>query len=1061
MKKFVLSLILSLTLCAGLTLGFTLLNFSNTSAETQTSNRATQTSPLTPTAVGTENTYGVSNVTTTINTTGKTNPITFKGVFSKDKGTTTSTSLISFLEITIGSNLNENDYKSIAIKRSNSGTNASTYTETTDEFNTEITASKKTYYFTRETSFIVELYQADGTVVVSAQCSFSPVINETALQTLYSNISYFNGEYYCLGNGNSEITPKPITSKNEDNVGLVFDSALYSISINDVVVPESDQKVDKLNGNYQLIIPKNSYGKIKVTFTSKKAFITRSFVLNVINPVYTWNFYDSQGSDISNQNQFGKYYVFNEAVDLKVGISTTLIDVSKSAETITSGIKYFDGFKTYYSITPLDISEKIELNITETIRDSANTKTASTKQIVVDPTETYWNYSFGDANHSIYKISTSLKGAPKTTPPTTGSENIGSTQLVQSSPFAISDDALTFKIITKVPFSYNGESGESNGKYDIAIYQHSQGSNYGGAKNEPYNYINSAIYGKLTRQTNIYFLSESASIYNNNSNVSLFVKIGESSTSLSGNEKLISPFTKDDSNNSKKTIQIKNITSNPSTDESFASFYSFTFDATYYKQQSNIENKFFGNIISESDSAFSYTENGKTKTTNLTNAYVFSMFKNSSTASTNFLAKKEVGQISKMPTIYVDGDLKMPVYMNLVYNFNRDNYEKTTSGGNIFWDSNSFENFYELKKGDKIEFIEPGVYIVELYTFPSHEFAMNFVNRANTTSSDSSISESSIINNNYIRFEFEIAGPNISATSTNNHGETIPLSNRMLTQNQVRISVQFTKGAGQVLTAYKNNVEFNSFDESSSTDGVLTFYLDRANYAGSWTFTVFDASGNALKSLNFSIIDTAYLGFTINNREEYELLEVFDGEGNKLPTTHCYDLLDEGDYRINIANADKVPFLLTQDGRTRTTYAEKSATNSVIVSVQKPYFEINFTNNFEEDSKRTTEDISIGSVNGIEISKVTVFLNGKEIESYDPRVNDTGIGGLISSGHTYSNNGLYTIRITDKFNNSFEVQVEKYYKINYALIILIAIVIFALLFLIWFIYRSRRGLKVR
>ena len=42
-----------------------------------------------------------------------------------------------------------------------------------------------------------------------------------------------------------------------------------------------------------------------------------------------------------------------------------------------------------------------------------------------------------------------------------------------------------------------------------------------------------------------------------------------------------------------------------------------------------------------------------------------------------------------------------------------------------------------LQKGDKIEFFEPGIYIVELYTFPTHEFAKNFVNRALTTGEDS------------------------------------------------------------------------------------------------------------------------------------------------------------------------------------------------------------------------------------------------------------------------------------------------------------------------------------
>ena len=56
----------------------------------------------------------------------------------------------------------------------------------------------------------------------------------------------------------------------------------------------------------------------------------------------------------------------------------------------------------------------------------------------------------------------------------------------------------------------------------------------------------------------------------------------------------------------------------------------------------------------------------------------------------------------------------------------------------------------DLQVGDIIEFTEPGLYIVELYTFPSYEFAKNFVNRVISTGEDSTL------NNYYVRFEFEI-----------------------------------------------------------------------------------------------------------------------------------------------------------------------------------------------------------------------------------------------------------------------------------------------------------------
>ena len=1022
MKKFLLTMVSALSLICLVSVGFTSFGKSKSSNQAITTANTIVSNEQ---SVKEEN--GVSNFSfTNFYTSGNTytSPIKFEGVFSKSSTTinlsANDPSLISFLKVTIDSSIS---YDTITIQCINSGAGAITYNLSTDEYNTPIEQKTRTYYFTRQATYIVVLKLADKTIVATAQCSFSPVINHNALQNMYDNINYIDGTYYILGDGSSEIMPK-VKAETSSSNGLKFDTSLYSLSINNVKVKNTTNNV------YKLTIPANSYGKLTLTFTSYAAYVTRDIELVVINPSYSWNFYNEIGNNISEENKFGNFYVFNEIVKLKLEIannlknmnqSTTIEDTSSTPTSI-----WFNGFNETYSSTPLELTNSLKVVSTETIRNTANTDNLASNVLTVDKVanKLLWENTTKETDHSIFEISTSL--------------------LIDDT-YVVNPSVVTYKVITKVPYSSN--------KYELAIYQHSTGEYHGGAKNEVYNYLNTALDGKLTRSTNVYFLSSSTSIYNNTGLTTSEFYINFDGvltpTITIKNKENIYPFQSAPYNvtNANRTITIKNDTNTNSLDEeSFLSFYSFTFEATYYPQQDVATNRFYSNIISSEDSAFTYTDtSGNTRTSNLNDNYIFSMFKTGS--NDGFLAN--ANKISAMPKIEVTSDLKLPVYMNLTYNFNQDTYNSTIQNGNIFWDENGYENFHQLQVGDIIEFTEPGLYIVELYTFPSYEFAKNFVNRVISTGEDSTL------NNYYVRFEFEIEGPSISATSTNNEGNTIPLSNRMLTENNVRISINLTPDSGQILRVYKNNIEFNNFTSSA------TFTMDRTTYAGSWSFTVYDANNNPIKSLSFTIVDTAYLGFSINTREEYEALAVYNSDGEQLTPTHCYDLLDEGVYSIYVANADKVPFILTRDGVRKTVNAEKPVTNIVNVNIQKPYFNITFGNAWEGDTKRTTESISIASVDGIEISKVTVFLDGKQIDTYDPRETAGGIGGIISSGHSYDKNGVYTIRITDKFNNSYEVQAEKYYKVNFALIALIAIAVFGLLFLLWFIYRSRRGIKVR
>ena len=62
---------------------------------------------------------------------------------------------------------------------------------------------------------------------------------------------------------------------------------------------------------------------------------------------------------------------------------------------------------------------------------------------------------------------------------------------------------------------------------------------------------------------------------------------------------------------------------------------------------------------------------------------------------------------------------------------------------------------------------------------------------------------------------------------------------------------------------------------------------------------------------------------------------------------------------------------------------------------------------------------------------------------------------------TYDQSGQYTIKLTDKYGNSTEFMIEKYYQANAALIILIVLIAVGIIVLLWLLFKSRRGLKVK
>lgn len=377
---------------------------------------------------------------------------------------------------------------------------------------------------------------------------------------------------------------------------------------------------------------------------------------------------------------------------------------------------------------------------------------------------------------------------------------------------------------------------------------------------------------------------------------------------------------------------------------------------------------------------------------------------------------------------------------NFIYNVPSD-YSSTCIPMRIrvTYNGTSFDNIADLKNSDKFEFSNYGDYVIEFYNLPNYEFLMsNLASLANT--------------NFYYRLSFKIAGPSITATTKNYNNETITLSNDMYTQRAVNLRVDIEQG--QSIELYYNNTLVNTFTESIISD------RDNLSNFGTYKVLIKNSEGTILRSLTFSIVDNLYQGFSISEKDSYDSLLVSKRISEmpllyeNLDSSKSYHLVDAGLYRIEINAKDTLPFSL--NGVTQTSYTLNR--NVLMITVQKSYFGLYFSNG--GNGQRVSKAITLSGVAGVQLQSLEVYKNGKLIKTFtaeDLAEFDTQTDGARS----FSDNGKYTFRLTDKFGNTYEAQVEKYYKVNVALIFLILIAVAMLILLLVIIFKSRHKIKVK
>ena len=141
-----------------------------------------------------------------------------------------------------------------------------------------------------------------------------------------------------------------------------------------------------------------------------------------------------------------------------------------------------------------------------------------------------------------------------------------------------------------------------------------------------------------------------------------------------------------------------------------------------------------------------------------------------------------------------------------------------------------------------------------------------------------------------------------------------------------------------------------------------------------------------------------------------------------------------------------------------STYAYTINSNSFYIRIQKSYFTLNFATGSK--GSRISENVIVSSVGGVQLQSLEVYRNNKLIETYTAD-QLSNWAAVLESSRSFGDNGTYTFKLTDKFGNTYESQIEKYYKVNVALIVLILILIALVIVMVVTIIKARHKIKVK
>ena len=360
----------------------------------------------------------------------------------------------------------------------------------------------------------------------------------------------------------------------------------------------------------------------------------------------------------------------------------------------------------------------------------------------------------------------------------------------------------------------------------------------------------------------------------------------------------------------------------------------------------------------------------------------------------------------------------------------------------VTFNGTTYDDIHTLENNDSISLTTCGDYVVEFYNLPSYDYITKNIPNWNATNGSASIRY-------YYKLEFTITGPAIKATTLDYNNKELTVSNNMYTQKEVECDISLNEG--QSFVVYLNGNEYARRTES------MTFNLSSI---GTWKIAILNQDGVEIHKLSFTIVDTIYQGFTINEQVEYLSL-VVSKRITSMPITYqeldhatAYHLTQSGVYKIDIDAKENLVFKLNGNN----AYAYTLNSNSFVINITKSYFNFSFATGKNGD--RISEDVVVSNVDGVQLQKLEVYRNDKFVKEFD--ADDlSNWAEVVELSKTFSDNGTYTFRMTDKFGNTYETQIEKYYKVNVALIFLILIILAFIVIVIVTIIKARHKVNVK
>lgn len=246
----------------------------------------------------------------------------------------------------------------------------------------------------------------------------------------------------------------------------------------------------------------------------------------------------------------------------------------------------------------------------------------------------------------------------------------------------------------------------------------------------------------------------------------------------------------------------------------------------------------------------------------------------------------------------------------------------------------------------------------------------------------------------------------------------------------------------------------NSTVTVSSTDPFDVYLNDQklGSYTGA---TMFDQTGrysvvsNGI-TRNFEIISTTLPAYTFGTHDNFTPISLSSSNGFTQEITSIFtNISSSGTYTITYTLLNSLSVELDNDSDVVTNIS----TLTYNVTIIAPQFSIN-TN--VKNGETTSKNVVLTSISAAGDWTIKITCNGKS-KIYTAQE----FGNLSTKKHTLTQNGNYTITVTDGNGYQYQMMFTKYYQMSIGLIILISLLALGLAAGIFFIIRLRLKAKVR